>query len=63
MSNSWSSKQVLRQKDRISLAKDLLALHMMLLNLDSNTMGIMKTSKSMILDTISKNTLTNLGNV
>ncbi len=41
MNNNWSSKQVLKKKDLVSLQKDLLVLCTKLQEKDSNTMDYM----------------------
>ncbi len=62
MKTSWSSRQLINRKDRISLLNDLLALSMKLQKEDSNTMGIMTnmTLKDMTQNTTMKSTLENI---
>ncbi len=54
---SWSSLQRLNLEDQVSLRKDLLAVFMNLVNMDSKVSGIMKDSNSTTLDIISNDTL------
>ena len=56
---SWSSKQRLNRKDRLSLAKDLLALSIELQNKRLSTLDIMKTLEDMTLDITLKDILIN----
>ncbi len=46
---SWSSRQLINQKDLVSLQKDLLAMYTSLLKEGYNTMGIMKNISDMTL--------------
>ncbi len=62
MNNNWSSSQVLKKEDLVSLQKDLSVLLLKLQEKDCNTMGIMTnmTYNGLTQMSFMKNTLENI---